>query len=243
MNASYGKSNSHVKSNSRRRAARCAVFTLLASVAAVSANAQTPPYLEYQYATITGSGNTITVTRLPVVLSTGTSYVNVVIEFDVAANGTITVAGNPTVVAAPAQLINNFLAGSYKGPSVDSNYDITVFGPGTTTGGATEWSLATATGANCYTTPSSATWYVFGGPMTKHPLYQTLKAAGITTATYQAYSWGTTGTQSCGGSPWASNSLIGLSQTGSALMIYSFTSNGTDQNQPAGEITYVNQNP
>ena len=56
-------------------------------------------------------------------------------------------------------------------------------------------------GASCFTTPTSATWYVFGGPMTKNPLYQRLKAAGITVTTYEAYSWGITGTQSCGPPP------------------------------------------
>ena len=77
--------------------------------------------------------------------------------------------------------------------------------------------------------------------MTQHPLYQRLKAAGITTQTYQAYNWGTTGTQSNPNSAWGSNYLVGLSQTGSALTITSFTSSGTDQNLPAGEITYAEQ--
>ena len=234
----------YTNSNLRRRSARFATLALILTAGAIAAKAQAPPYLEFQYSTLTASGNTITATRLPVVLSTGTSYVNVVVAFDVSATGAITIApGYPTVTPAPAQLISNFLADNYKGPGTDGGYDITVFGPGVTSGGATEWSLASSTGASCYTTPTSATWYVFSGPMTKHPLYQRLKAANITAQTYAAYSWGTTGNQSCTSTGWGSNFLIGLSQTGSALMITSFTNNGVDQNQPESEITYTNQNP
>jgi hypothetical protein len=237
MNVFYGNSKS------RRRTARFATCMLVLAASVAAARAQTPPYLEFQYSTITGSGNTITATRLPVVLSTGTSYVDVVIEFDVAANGTITVApGYPTVVAAPAQLTSNFLAGSYTGPSTDGNYDMTVFGPGVTAGGATEWSLAATGSASCATAPNSATWYVFSGPMTKNPLYPRLSAAKISTTTYQAYGgWGTTGSQSCTSTGWQTNTLIGLSQTGSALMITSFTNSAGDQDQPVSEITYVKQ--
>ncbi len=218
------------------------IFLLLAGGRLMQA--QTPPYAEFQYATVSASGNTITATRLPVVLSSGTSYVNVVIEFEVDSKGNITVApGYPTTVPAPAQLISNFLAGSYVGPATDGNYDITVVGPGVTTGGATEWSSATTTGASCYTVPTSATWFAFGGPMTKHPLYTRLKNAGITAQTYGFYSWGTTGDQSCNSNNWGTNYLIGVSQTGSSLMITSFTQSGSDKNQPVDQITYTNKNP
>src|ERR1035441_4924994 len=106
--------------------------------------------------------------------------------------------------------------------------------------GATEWSLATSTGATCYTTPTTATWYVFSGPMAQHPFAAYLKKAGITAATYSAYSWGVTGDQTCGGGiTWETNTLIGLSQIGDSLMILSFTSNGVYQSQPADEITYM----
>jgi len=226
--------------NLRRRSARLATILGLLAAGAAAGPAQTPPYAEFQYSTLTASGNTITATRLPVVTSAKTSYVNVVVQFDVAADGTLTLApGYPQIVPSPAQLISNFLAGNYAGPS-GSGDQITVSGPGVTVGGATEWSLANT--ATC-STPTSATWYVFGGPMTKNPLYTRLKNAGITAQTYGFYSWGTTGTQSCdAGSTWQTNTLIGLSQTGGALAILSFTLNGKDESQPADQITYL-KNP
>ena len=231
--------------NLRRRSARFATILMVLAAGAAVGQAQTPPYGEFQYATLTGSGNTITATMLPVVTSTGISYFNVVVEFDVAANGTLTVApGYPTVAKAPRPLIGNFLAGSYVGPATDSSYDITVAGPGVTTAGATEWSLATATGASCSTTPTSATWYVFGGAMKSHPLYTRLKAAGITTATYQAYAgWGTTGAQCTSSNGWETDVLIGVSQIGNTLMITSFSNNNGDVNQPVSQITYTYTNP
>ena len=230
--------------NLRRRTARFATCIMVFAASVVAAHAQTPPYAEFQYSTLTASGNTITGTMLPVVTTNGTSYVNVVMQFDVAADGTLTIApGYPQIAPSPRPSIRNFLAGNYVGPSADANYDITVFGPGVTAGGATEWSLATSTGATCYTTPTTATWYVFSGPMAQHPFAAYLKKAGITAATYSAYSWGVTGDQTCGGGiTWETNTLIGLSQIGDSLMILSFTSNGVYQSQPADEITYMKTN-
>jgi hypothetical protein len=230
--------------NSRRRFARFATIIMLLAAGVASSRAQTPPYAEFQYSTLTASSNTITATRLPVVTSTGTSYMNVVLQFDVATDGTLTLApGYPQVVPSPAQIISRFLAGTYVGPS-GSGMQITVSGPGVTSGGATEWSIAASGGDSC-STPATATFDVFGGAMTQNPLYTRLKAANITPHIYASYGgWGTTGTQSCdAGSDWQTGTLIGLSQTGSALAIVSFTVNGKDQNQPANTITYSNTNP
>ncbi|MFN7992562.1 MAG: hypothetical protein U0Q18_03130 [Bryobacteraceae bacterium] len=225
----------------RRRSVRfAAVLMALAAVSAV--HAQTPPYAEFQYSTLSGSGNTITATRLPVVATTGIKYVNVVLQFDVAADGTLTLTpGYPQILPSPAQIISNFLAGNYVGPG-GTGYQTTVFGPGVTSGGATEWSLA---GTTSCAVPATATWYVFGGAMTKNPLYQRLKNAGISAQTYAAYgAWGTTGDQACNaGANWRTGTLIALSQTGGGgLAILSFTDNGVDQSQPVDQITYT-KNP
>jgi hypothetical protein len=116
--------------NLRRRSARFARILMVLAAGGAVGQAQTPPYAEFQYSTLTASGNTITATMLPVVTSTGISYFNVVVEFDVAANGTLTVApGYPTVAKAPRPLIGNFLAGSYVGPATDSSYDMTLRSP------------------------------------------------------------------------------------------------------------------
>jgi len=80
-------------------------------------------------------------------------------------------------------------------PLADIGYPITVLGPGVTAGGTTEWSSATSAGASGGTTPTSADWFAFSGPMTKHPLYQRLKAAGMSATTSGFYMRGTTGDQ------------------------------------------------
>jgi hypothetical protein len=225
----------------RHRSVRFAT-ALAAVVAATAVHAQTPPYAEFQYSTLSGSGNTITATRLPVVTTTGIKYMNVVLQFDVAADGTLTLTpGYPQILPSPAQIISNFLAGNYVGPG-GTAYPMTVFGPGVTSGGATEWSLAST--ASC-SIPATAVWYVFGGPMTKNPLYQRLKSAGISAQTYAAYgAWGTTGDQTCNpGATWQTGTLIALSQTGGGgLAILSFTRNEVDQSQPVDQITYT-KNP
>ena len=72
-----------------------------------------------------------------------------------------------------------------------------------------------------------------------------LKKAGITSA---GWSYGVGG-YSCGtNSPnwnyninsltWYSGSLIGVSQSGNAVTIASFTYNGSDYSSPQGQITY-----
>jgi len=228
--------------NSTCRYIRPAAMVVLMAVAVTIANAQTPPYAEFQYSTLTASGNTVTASWVPVVTSSGTSYVNMVIQFDVAGDGTLTIApGYPQIVPSPIILVSNFMAGNYTGPAGDAEYYIAVAGPGVTVGGATAWSLATTAGASCATTPTTASWYVFTGPMTKNPLYARLKAAGITQQTYASYGgWGTTGAQSCNaGTAWGTNTLIGLSQAGGDFTISSFTASGVDKNLPVSTINYI----
>jgi len=203
-----------------------------------SAQAQTPPYSLFQYATLTGSGNMLTATSIPVVTSTGvTVYVNVNIQFNVDSNGVLTIAsGYPQVVPMSPILASSFKAGSYIGPSTfaSGNALITVNGPGVFTGGATEWSLSASTGADGCTNPRTAVWYV--GPLASNPLAGRLQAAGITST---AFSYGIGGGGNCG-SNWNVNTLIGASQTGNSLTLVSFTNNsGKDSNVPIDQITYT----
>jgi hypothetical protein len=191
------------------------------------------PYAEFQYSTLTGSGNTITATRLPVVTATGKIiYVNLTLLFDVDASGTLTLApAYPQIVPAPAVLVSNFLAGTYVGPD-DPNELIAVSGPGVTTGGATDWSLAPAIGGCIY--PYSVTWYV--GPIISSPLYARITKAGIPTTGSNLF-FGI-GSANCGNPNWLTNSLIGLAQTGNQLTIESFSNNGVDHNLPVDQRTY-----
>ena len=208
-----------------------------------TATATPSPYAEVQYATITGSTNSISVTMLPVVLSNGTIvYKNLSIPIDVteSSTGTVTIAaGTVAVVAAPTPQISSFKAGNYIGPGGGKEQLLTLSGPGVTTGGATEWSLSTTAGATACTNPTTATFYV--GPLTSNPLYSRLKAAGITST---AYFYGIMGDQTCnppgGGYWWGDGAIIGVSQTGNTLNIVSFSGTGpTDQGTPGAQITYT----
>jgi hypothetical protein len=214
--------------------------------------ATTPaPYAEVQYATLTGTTNTVNLTMLPVVDSAGAlHYVNVTIplEESVSSKGVVTItAGTPTVVTAPITGATSFKAGPYVGPAtvLGGKALITVSGPGVPVSGNTEWSLAASTGAAACTYPASATWYVGSPTSSSNPLYARLKKAGITSP---AYSYGTLGSQLCVPNNvtdyfWGSGSLIGVSQTGSAITIASFSSNygGGDVNYAVDQITFEYQ--
>jgi hypothetical protein len=229
------------KSRAARIAAVAAVLTAADafSVYAQEAAAVNPPYAQFANSTLTSSVNTITATWVPVVTATGTTYQNVVIVFDVDATGKLTVApGYPQIVPAPSVVVANFKAGTYVGPSsvLGGNALIKVSGPGVTKGGATEWSLAVAPTANSCTYPTSATWYV--GALANNPLYQRIKAAGITST---AWSYGIVGSYQCSidGNDWYTGALVGLSQIGNTITIMSFTTGVTDHSMPVDQITYT----
>jgi len=212
-----------------------AFFMVFGAACAVVAHAQTPPYALLQYSTLTGSGNTITATWVPVVTSSGTTYHDITLMFEVSSSGVLTLApGYPQIAASPSNVVSSFKAGKYVGPStiLDGEALITVAGPGITVGGATEWSLSTTTGAAACTYPTTATWYV--GPIASNPLAARLKAAGITsTAWYYGVSTG-----ECYGN-WWTNGLIGVSQVGNTITFVSFSTDGTDYSEPRDQITYT----
>lgn len=195
-----------------------------------------PPYALFEYSTLTGSGNTITATEVPVVISpTQTIYVNLDLQFNVDSAGNLTLTpGYPKFTPAPLIMTDSFMAGKYVGPSTiySGNMFVNVSGPGVTSGGATVWTLASATGAYVYTYPSSAMWYV--GPLSSSPLAGRLNSAKITST---AWSYGV-GSSAAGG-VWSTNTLIGVSQVGNTITIVSFTKNGVDANVPFDQITYT----
>lgn len=220
-----------------RSAASFAALVLIFGVCQVAVRAQTPPYLQMQYSTLTGSGNTITATMLPVVTSTGITYQNVTLLFDVDSSGNITLApGYPQLVPSPTPIISGFLAGNYVGPSTifGGKALITVSGPSVGPGGTTEWTISASSGANACTYPDSATWYV--GPLTSNPLSARLKKDGITSPDY---SYGVGSSQCTNALHWGTNTLLGLSQVGDTLTIYSYTYNSADSSLPVDQITYT----
>jgi hypothetical protein len=208
--------------NSWRRFTRLATFV---AALVIGARAQTSEMVLplaaastanslFQYSSLTGSGNTVTASWVPVVTASGTTiYKNVTLSFNVDASGNLTLApGYPQVIPAPVVLVSSFKSGNYAGPNgvFGGKALITVSGPGVTSGGASEWSLASSPGAYSSTYPSSATWYV--GPLTGSPLATRLQAANLTST---AWSYGVVGSApwTVDGT-WMTNTLIGVSQVG-----------------------------
>jgi hypothetical protein len=201
-----------------------------------SAAVAAPPYSLFEFSTLTGSGNTITATLVPVVTSTGAIvYKDVILQFNADAGGNLTLAsGFPKVGPSPTPLTSSFKAGRYVGPStiLGGKAIINVSGPGVTNGGATEWTLSAGGGADPYTYPASATWYV--GPIASSPLAARLKAAGITST---AWYYGVASAPAYAN--WYKDTLIGVSQVGNALTIVSFSTWGVDSSLPLDQITYT----
>ena len=190
----------------------------------------------------------ISATRVPVLTATGdTIYKNVSVSFDVDADGNLALTPEfPKVADSPALAIFGFLAGKYVGPGslLAGKATAVVSGPGVLPGGATSWSLTAGPDAADCTYPASATWYV--GPLTNSPVAARLKSAEITST---AWSYGVAGNSPCSSFSSASNhinaywrpgSLIGVSQTGNAVTLasFSFISSPTDRSAPVDQITY-----
>jgi hypothetical protein len=232
------------RSNLKRHAAWTGAFlvVLTAGVLVVRAQAPTPPYALFQYASLTGSGNTITATQIPVVTATGvTVYENLTLQFNVDASGNLTIAsGFPQIIPAPTLITSGFKTGTYVGPStiLSGTALVAISGPGVTDGGATEWSLSAAAGANSCTYPYSANWYV--GSIANNPNAARLKAAGITST---AWSYGVGSASQCSGANnnWFDNALIGVSQVGNTITIVSFSFQSFDYSTPQAQITYTLQ--
>src|SRR5438270_13092012 len=110
---------------SSRRTVRPVIFVMILAASVLVASAQTPqpPFALFQYSTLTGSGNKITATQIPVVTASGiTVYVNAILQFDVDSSGNLTLSsGYPQIFAAPTLLASSFKAGRYVGPSTISN--------------------------------------------------------------------------------------------------------------------------
>lgn len=202
----------------------------------------------FQYAHLSGLQNTITATRVPVVTDTGTTiYKDVTLQFDVDQDGNLTLSSDfPQVVDSAAALVLSFRSGTYVGPGtvLNGKASVEVNGPGVSEGGATTWSLAASSSADVCTYPSSATWYV--GPTSNNPLLARLKRLGITST---AWSYGVAGGIIGGSGPcvngsriadnWGPGTLIGVSQSGNALTIASFSRGGSlDDSYPRDQITY-----
>jgi len=202
-----------------------------------------PVNAQFQYGTLTATTNSISATYVPITTASGTlTYENLTIPFSLYLDSQGNVeaeAGDITAVPSPLPQTDGFIAGNYVGPGGGTAQLITLSGPGVTSSGATEWSVALSPGATGCTWPQSATFYV--GPLEDNPLYARIKAAGITST---AYSYGVSGNQPCttgntGASWWETGSLLGFLQTGNTLTIVSFSYAASDDSDvPEDPIPY-----
>ena len=109
-------------------------------------------------ATFGGSGNTVTIVRLPVTNQQGrVTYRDVTIRFAVSPTGVLTI-GPTTIVASPPLVIGNFIAGRYRNGGNIFN----LAGPGVGGGGRTTWSVTGPPGCtlNAGWTPRAAWWVI-----------------------------------------------------------------------------------
>ena len=227
---------------------RLAGIVLFTAGVGTLAHAQTgaapAPGPKFQYSSLTGTGNAITISRVPVVNSSGQNvYQDISLQFDSDSDGNLTLsAGFPVATPSPNLLVSTFQSGKYAGPRSAANgkASITVNGPGVVNGGSTAWSIASTSDADPCTYPVSATWYV--GPIENNPMAARLKKVNITST---AWNFGVSGggiAFSCGGSQninWGNGAIIGVSQTGNTITIASFTNNGFDSASPVDQITYT----
>jgi hypothetical protein len=227
----------------RLLACLCAVLCVNTARGQLAAASPTPGP-QFQYAALTGSANTITLTRVPVTTSSGQIvYQDITLQFDNDGSGNLSLTnGFPMFALSPSLQVSSFQAGSYVGPAnfVNGNASIAVSGPGVVSGGSTAWSSSAASGTDPCTVPASATWYV--GPLSNNPMATRLAKANITST---AWNYGISGNGiafSCGGSlsfHWGNGSIIGVSQTGNTITFASFTNNSFDQASPVDQITYT----
>ena len=173
---------------------------------------------QLQDATISGSGNTITINNMPVRTSHGTIYRDVTIEIRVDENGVVSFApgARPTdipkpIVQAPAlpPRVQQFREGTYAAEG-GTLMQLTYVKP--TFGGVPLWTF-TQFGAQPGPI-AEATWYE--GPIVGSPHAAAIRRAGITSMLY-SYGVSTNGTGS-----FAPHSIIGATQTGDELTVVSF---------------------
>ncbi len=217
----------------------CAFAALpFAALAVAGPAAAATPTSYLQNGAIVGTGQTITISRLPVRLGNGAlAYKDVTIQLDVSANGTLTYADTrPLETNSPNPLVSGIKNGVY-GDSANTNVQFSITGPGVMTGGNGEYSI-TRTGAYCAVAQPGV---FYSGPVGTTPIGARVKAAGINTGQYRL---GVVGQEACGLSfnyaNFPSHGLIGLAQVGTTLVVSSFTdSSGKDYPTPVNQVNYV----
>jgi hypothetical protein len=176
------------------------------------------PQIFLENAVLNGAGDTVVISRVPVMDSAGTiTYQNISLIFRVDNAGILSLdQGSPVITFSPAIAIGAFQPGVYKGSvATDILYD--VGSPAILPGGRISASLNSR--------PTSCSDHLnigwVTGPIMGHPNEIALNTAQITST---AYSWGTVGIQN-GCWPdtypgWNDGDIVGVVQTGDQISVH-----------------------
>jgi hypothetical protein len=213
-----------------------ALSGVLLAVCASAALAATPAAF-FNYASVIGLKNMITVNRVPIQTGPGTFIykdVTITINVDNAGNLTYQLA-TPNQPLSPTLSPANIRAGTYT-DAQNSTLGIQVSGPTPIgSGGEAQWSITAAAGLACdfsvpstfYTGPSLAT--------ANSTLAARVKAAGITATQYSFGELDQDGCRNDGN--WYNGALIGVTTVGNQLQVSSFTHVTTDSSSPVETVT------
>ena len=203
-------------------------LTLLATPA-IAAN----PTSFLQYGVISGQGQTITLTRIPVTNARGAvSYYDGSISFIVAPTGTL--GTNPTVTFIPSPTLTTaqFQPGRYYAASPFSPYyALGTVSSGVGAGGRTVWTWAEDGGAQSATAPAQAVWQTVSPPA---DIVARLAAAHV--PNNFAYAYGTSALASTYGYTFYNNGLLAAEQTANAITLISYTNAAGDQHGQIGAV-------
>lgn len=203
-----------------------------ASFISASSYAAEPKVL-MESAVMQGAGDTVKITRIPVLDSTGIiRYRDVAMQFDVSDAGQLSLRPRSfKITASPTLQVGQFKPGVYHGsaegicyPQPTVLYD--VGSPGVLPGGRTGASINSR--PTCGTDEFNAAWVC--GPIKGHPNQAALTAAGITSSTL---CWGTvqitnSDTQYTTYPGWRSGDIIGVAQTGNSIAVHNFGSDNIE---------------
>jgi len=210
---------------------------------------------QLQGAIISGTGGTLTITRMPIATANGTIYRDITIQLQADENGNVSFAGGkprqsaPPSAAQPTPVpgepglaevqpltqapskpikVQQFKVGTYQG--ADGSLMKLVGGGNALLEGVPVWTFTAISGASAI---SSATWYE--GLISDNPRHRKIQNAGITSLDYSY------GTSDEGESrSFGAGALIGATMTGSTLTLVGFhkgcCSNGP---VPTASLTYT----
>lgn len=184
------------------------LLTMLSSSLALAA-----PAMFLDQASISGVGNKLKATRVPVRdAANKVRYYDIEMNFQINSLGAPVLApSNPIISLSPNLIVGKFIAGKYK-DGAGNVYTVT--GPGAAPGGRATWNiqLSKQCSSGCGFDELSGSWTT--GAIAGHPIQPILTEQGITTSTY---SWGIVTEDSVFQSQNCSGDAIGFIQSGNQI--------------------------